>query len=126
MFNCANRGIQEQNSGLFGGKGAWGWSSESQIEKISSFLEPILSEDDVKTSSTEEAVSRHSKSKSEDDDAGLGSGSEEDAETGSKSGSGDGDAGFGSKSHSCDDSGADGDSAPKSFPRKRAKRASRA
>lgn len=90
----------------------------------SSPSEPVLSDDDAKTSDSKEAVNQHSESfESGYDDAGSGSESGDDAKAGFETGSGDD---IGSSSESNSDSGADGDNAPESSPRKRTKRASRA
>ncbi|GMP69064.1 hypothetical protein CsSME_00028460 [Camellia sinensis var. sinensis] len=86
--------------------------------------EPILSDDDAEMSDSKEAASQHSESsESGDDDTGSGSESRGDAEASSEVEGGDGSGSyFGPDS----DSGANGDSAPESPPRKRTKRASRA
>ncbi|XP_028120022.1 uncharacterized protein LOC114317482 [Camellia sinensis] len=86
--------------------------------------EPLLSGDNTETSDSEEAVSRHSMSESSDDDVSSGSESEEDTEASFESGSGD--TGTGSGPELDSGSGANGDSAPESPPRKKTKRASQA
>ncbi|XP_028105164.1 hyphally-regulated protein-like [Camellia sinensis] len=90
--------------------------------------EPILSDDVVETSDSEEAASQQlESSESGGDDAGSGSKSGgDDVEEGSGAESRDS-SGSDSGLEGDSDSGADGDSAPESSPpRKRTKRASRA